>query len=248
MIGASLARLGAEPLLTGHGRFVADVRADGMLEAAVLRSRHAHARIVRLDARRARALPGVRAILTAEDVPAGAIIPNRVPVPEGTPRYLQPAIARGVVRYVGEPVALVVADIRYIAEDALEQIEVEYAPLPVMASVEAALAPGAPRLFPGTDSNNVAVISMRVGDADAALAAAALVLRERFTHPRQTAAALETRGLLAVPPPASGGELHLLGSTKCIHINRGILEPFRPAAGRPPPHRGGRGGRLRRAG
>ncbi len=146
MIGAPLPRLGAEPLLTGHGRFVADLRADGMLEAAVLRSRHAHARIVGLDARRARALPGVRAIHTAEDVPAGAIIPNRVPVPEGTPRYLQPAIARGVVRYVGEPVALVVADTRYIAEDALELIEVEYAPLPVQASVAAALAAGAPRL------------------------------------------------------------------------------------------------------
>src|SRR6185503_13482690 len=226
MIGAALTRLGAEPLLTGHGRFVADVRADGMLEAAVLRSRHAHARIVRLDTRRARSLPGVRAVLTADDVPATAIIPNRVPVPEGTPRYLQPAIARGVVRYVGEPVALVVADTRYIAEDALDAIEVEYAPLPVLASVEAALAPGAPRLFPGTDSNNVAVIGMRVGDADAALAAASLVLRERFAHPRQTAAALETRGLVAVPPTASGGELHLIGSTKCIHINRGILAPI----------------------
>ena len=165
-------------------------------------------------------------MLTAADVPAGAIIPNRVPVPDGTPRYLQPAIARDVVRYVGEPVAVVVATDRYLAEDALEAIEVEYAPLPVAASIDAALAPGAPRLFAGTDSNTVAVIRMRVGDADAALAGAALVLRERFVHPRQTAAALETRGLLAVPPGASGGELHLLGSTKCIHINRGILAPI----------------------
>jgi CO/xanthine dehydrogenase Mo-binding subunit len=82
MIGAALTRLGAEPLLTGRGRFVADVRAEGMLEAVVLRSRHAHARIVRLDTRRARSLLGVRAILTADDVPANSIIPNRVPVPE----------------------------------------------------------------------------------------------------------------------------------------------------------------------
>ena len=226
MIGAPLTRLGAEPLLTGRGRFVADVRAPGVLEAVVLRSRHAHARLTRIDARRALATPGVVAVLTAADVPAGAIIPNRVPVPDGTPRYLQPAIARDVVRYVGEPVAVVVATDRYLAEDALEAIEVEYAPLPVAASVDAALAPGAPRLFAGTDSNTVAVIRMRVGDADAALAGAALVLRERFVHPRQTAAALETRGLLAVPPGASGGELHLLGSTKCIHINRGILAPI----------------------
>jgi len=226
MIGASLTRLGAEPLLTGRGRFVADVRADGMLEAVVVRARHAHARLARVDARRALAMPGVRAVLTAADVPAAAIIPNRVPVPDGTTRYLQPAIARDVVRYVGEPVALIVADRRDLAEDALEAVEVEYAPLPVAASVDAALAPGAPRLFPGTDSNNVAVIRMRVGDADAALAGAAVVLRERFTHPRQTAAALETRGLVAVPPAAGGGELHLLGSTKCIHINRGILAPI----------------------
>jgi aerobic carbon-monoxide dehydrogenase large subunit len=226
VIGASLSRLGAQPLLTGRGRFVADVRAAGALDAVVLRARHAHARLLRIDVRRALSMPGVHAVLTAADVPPAAIIPNRVPVPDGAPRYLQPAIARDVVRYAGEPMAVVVAEGRYLAEDALETIEVEYAPLPVAASVDAALAPGAPRLFPGTDSNNVAVIRMRVGDADVALSRAALVLRERFTHPRQTAAALETRGLLAVPPGPGGGELHLLGSTKCIHINRGILAPI----------------------
>jgi CO/xanthine dehydrogenase Mo-binding subunit len=96
----------------------------------------------------------------------------------------------------------------------------------VCASVTAALAPGAPRLFPGTESNNVAVIPMRVGDADRALDTAAVVVRERFTYPRQTAAALETRGLVAVPPDPRGGELHLIGSTKCIHINRTILAPI----------------------
>jgi carbon-monoxide dehydrogenase large subunit len=110
--------------------------------------------------------------------------------------------------------------------DALGRIDVVYEPLPVCPSVTDALAPGAPRLFPGTDSNNVATIRMRVGDADAALASAALVIRERFRYPRQTAAALETRGLVAVPPDPRGGELHLIGSTKCIHINRGILAPI----------------------
>jgi carbon-monoxide dehydrogenase large subunit len=98
-----------------------------------------------------------------------------------------------------------------------------YDALTVCASTGAALAPGAPRLFAGTDSNNVATITMRVGDADAALAAAHLVVRETFHYPRQTAAALETRGLVAVPPDPRGGELHLIGSTKCIHINRTIL-------------------------
>jgi len=185
---------------------VADVRVEGMLHAAVLRSRHAHARLLSIDAKRALELPGVRLVLTAADVPEAAVIPNRVGAPPGTERYLQPAIARGVVRYVGEPVALVVADDRYVAEDALERIDVIYDPLPACASVADALAPGAPRLFPGTESNNVAVIPMRVGDADRALDRAAVVVRERFTYPRQTAAALETRGLVAVPPDPGGGE------------------------------------------
>src|SRR5262249_55425896 len=130
------------------------------------------------------------------------------------------------VRYVGEPIALVVADDPYVAQDALRLIEVGYDPLPVCASVTDAMAPGAPRLFPDTESNNVAVIPMRVGDADAAMAAAAVVVRERFVYPRQTGAALETRGLVAVPPDPGGGELHLIGSTKCSHLNRTILAPI----------------------
>src|SRR5882762_4585375 len=226
MIGASHPRLGGERLVTGRGRFVADVRPPGLLQAVVLRSPHAHARVRGVDAARALRLPGVRAVLSAADVPETAVIPNRVPAPEGVARYLQPAIARDVVRYVGEPVALVVADDRYVAADALELIRVDYAPLPACASVAAALAPDAPRLFAGTDGNNVATIRMRVGDAGAALAGADLVVHERFRHPRQTAAALETRGLVAVPPDPGGGELHLIGSTKCIHINRGILAPI----------------------
>src|SRR6266566_4491436 len=199
MIGSAEPRVGGERLASGAGRFVADVRVPGMLEAAVLRSRHAHARIGRIDARRALALPGVRAVLTAADVPDKAVIPHRVAAPDGTARYLQPAIARGVVRYAGEPIALVIAEDRYVAVDALALIDVAYEPLPVCATVEAALAPGAPRLFANTDSNNVAVIRMRVGDADRAIGEAPLVIRERFTYPRQTACALETRGLVAVP-------------------------------------------------
>jgi len=223
MIGEAHPRLGGDRFVAGTGRFVDDVRVPAMLHAAVLRSPHAHARLVSIDAKRARDLPGVHAVLTAADVPAAAIIPNRVPAPQGTERYLQPAIARDVVRYVGEPVALVVADDPYVARDALDRIDVVYQPLAACASTGEALGAGAARLFPGTDSNNVATITMHVGDADGALAGAQLRLRERFTYPRQTAAALETRGLVAVPPDPRGGELHLIGSTKCIHINRTIL-------------------------
>ncbi len=226
MIGSPLTRLGAEGFLTGRGRFVGDVRLPGMAEAAVLRSPHAHARLVSIDAGAALALPGVLAVLTAADIPADAVIPNRVPAPEGTAAYLQPAIARGIVRYAGEPVALVVAESRYLAEDALERIAVAYEPLPAVTSAEAGLAAGAPRLFPSSPSNNVALIRMRVGDGERGLEGAALVVRGRFRHSRQTAAAVETRGLVAVPPGAHGSGLHLIGSTKCIHINRSILAPM----------------------
>jgi CO/xanthine dehydrogenase Mo-binding subunit len=115
VIGEAHPRLGGDRFVAGTGRFVDDVQAPGMLHAAVLRSPHAHARLVSIDTKRARDLPGVHAVLTAADVPATAIIPNRVPAPKGTDRYLQPAIARDVVRFVGEPVALVVADDPYIA-------------------------------------------------------------------------------------------------------------------------------------
>jgi carbon-monoxide dehydrogenase large subunit len=223
MIGESHYRLGGDRFVKGTGQFTDDVRVPGMLHAVVLRSSHAHARIVSIETKRARDVPGVHAVLTATDIPASAIIPNRVAAPPGTDRYLQPAIARDVVRYVGEPVALVVADDPYVARDAADRIEVNYQALPACASTVAALTAGAPRLFAKTDSNNVATITMRVGDADAALAAAHVVVRDTFSYPRQTAAALETRGLVAVPPDPRGGELHLIGSTKCIHINRTIL-------------------------
>jgi CO/xanthine dehydrogenase Mo-binding subunit len=226
MIGESHHRLGGERLVTGGGQFTDDVRVPGMLHGVVVRSPHAHARLDGIDGTRALERPGVHAVLTARDVPPHAIIPNRVGAPKGTEAYLQPAIARDVVRYVGEPVALVVADDPYLARDAAERIDVVYEPLPACASTAASLAAGAPRLFAGTDSNNVATITMRVGDADAALARAHVVVRDTFHYPRQTAAALETRGLVAVPPDPRGGELHLIGSTKCIHINRTILAPI----------------------
>jgi aerobic carbon-monoxide dehydrogenase large subunit len=88
VIGESHPRLGGERLVGGHGRFVDDVSVPGMLHAALLRSPHAHARLLSVDVKRARELPGVRAVLTAADVPEAALIPNRVPAPAGAERYL----------------------------------------------------------------------------------------------------------------------------------------------------------------
>ena len=196
-----------------------------MLHAVVLRSPHAHARLVSIDTKRALDLPGVHAVLTAADVPAGAIIPNRVPAPAGTERYLQPAIARDVVRFVGEPVALVVADDPYVARDAADRSTSSTSRCPRARR----RPPRSRRARRGSSGHRLQQRGhdhMRVGDADAALAGAAVVVRETFSYPRQTAAALETRGLVAVPPDPRGGELHLIGSTKCIHINRTILAPI----------------------
>src|SRR5256712_9024632 len=105
MIGEAHLRLGGERFVSGAGRFVDDVRVPGLLRAAVLRSPHAHARLVSIHANRARDLRGGHAVLTAADVPPIAILPNRVPAPKGTDCYLQPATAQDVVRFLGYPVA-----------------------------------------------------------------------------------------------------------------------------------------------
>src|SRR5262249_59349619 len=107
------------------------------------------------------------------------VIPTRGGARPGAERYRRPATAREVVRYVGEPVALVVADDRYVAEAALTLVDVVYQPLPACATTAQALAPGAPLLFAGTESNNVALITMRNGDTAAPRGPAARATRPR---------------------------------------------------------------------
>src|SRR3990170_1105483 len=146
LVGARVPRVEDPRLLTGQGSYVDDHRPAGMLCAAFLRAPHAHARIARIDAAAARALPGVAAVLTGEDMARDC-----KPVRAGSrmPAYKVtsfPALAQGKVRYTGEAVAMVAAESRYLAEDALGCIVVEYEPLPAVADMEAALAPGSPVL------------------------------------------------------------------------------------------------------
>ena len=165
-------------LLAGSGCFVDDVRLPRALHLAILRSLHAHARIVRLDTSAARAMPGVAAALAGAEI--AQLVPS-LPVlwPCGNPKVLtRPTAAADVVRYVGEPVAVVVAANRYLAEDAAEAIEVEYEPLPVVASMEEALASDAPLLFPDWGENVIGTIEM--GQPPSA-SQAACVVRERFS-------------------------------------------------------------------
>lgn len=220
-IGRSVLRKEDPPLLTGASCFVDDYRIPGTAHAAILRSPHGHAMIRALDARRALKQPGVVDVITADDIPEEVRIPIRMHAQPGMERYLQPPLARDRVRFSGEPVAVVVADSRYLAEDAAGMIEVEYEPLqPLLAGPEAA-GEDAPLLFEGTGSNVAAEIEIEFGAVEAAFAQAHLVVEERVSCQRHASVPLEPRGLIAQHDERSG--LTVWGAAKIVHINRRIL-------------------------
>jgi carbon-monoxide dehydrogenase large subunit len=191
-------------LLKGKGRYVDDVREPHEARGYVLRSSHAHARIVALDVKPAMKMPGVLAVLTGEDLRRrglGTLIPGvRRRRSNGAPAFAcpQPLLAQGCVRYVGDPVAFVVAETLNQAKDAAEQIGAEYEPLPVVISAEAALAPGAPSVW-GDNPGNEAFFH-EIGDkaaVDAAFAKADHIARHQIVINRVTANSMEPRGCLA---------------------------------------------------
>ena len=190
-------------LVAGRGRFTDDLGAPGMLHAAMLRSPHAHARIVSIDTRRAEALPGVAAVLVGADAArlSGPIRPL-IPTTAAVPDY---CLAVDRARYVGEPVAAVAAVDRATAEDALELIAVEYDPLPAVVDPHAAMQAGAPLLYPELGTNVVWHDTLTYGDVDGAMARAAGVLRERFAIQRYASTPLETFGVLATYDPGTDG-------------------------------------------
>src|ERR1700724_4495757 len=140
LIGSPVPRVEDLRFLRGRGQYVGDLALDGMLHAAVLRSPIAHGRIRAIDAVAARILPGVRAVLTAADIGTVPLIPQRLDVLPGFRPYQQPVIAHEKVRYVGEPLAIVVADSAALAEEALEAIRVDIEPLPPVADRAASRA------------------------------------------------------------------------------------------------------------
>ena len=221
-IGAPIKRREDVRFLTGKGKYIDDVEMADMLHAAILRSPHAHARVTSIDASQALAIPGVWAIYTFDDIAHLAkTIPVRVFELEGLDRFLQYPLARDKVRYVGEPVAVAVAESRYVAEDALDAIQVDYEPLPAVADIDQGLKDQV--LVHEDNGTNLAgqtVIS--TGDTDAAFAAAEYTRKEKFKTHRHTGNPLETRGLLASYEP-QGGELTVWGPTKVPHFNRQIL-------------------------
>jgi carbon-monoxide dehydrogenase large subunit len=197
LIGARVKRLEDPRLLTGRGSYVDDRQPGGLLHVAFRRSELAHARIVAVDAAAAVALPGVVAVYTMDTLPGlarPAIATSKMRDYRPTAMY---PLALGKLRYVGEPVVAVVAESRYVAEDALERIVLELDPLPDVVEAEQAAAPGAPLLHEDAGSNVLVQREFRRDDVDAALAAAAVRVAGRFRFRRKTPVAIENRCYLA---------------------------------------------------
>ncbi len=204
--GASVKRKEDPALLRGHGRFVDDIHLPGTLDVVVLRSPHPHAAIRGIDPRRALALPGVHAVLTYADLPESMrrqTVPLLVPNPAIKQPYMPYCLAKDEVCFVGEPVALVVADSRYLAEDAAALVDVDYEPLPAIADCADALKPDAPLAHRSASSNLAAHIALNVGNADAAFAGAAHVFREKIFQHRGGPFFMECRGMIAAPDPVT---------------------------------------------
>ena len=223
-LGAHVKRLEDPRLLAGQGRFLDDITLPGLLHAAFVRSTHAHAIIRAVDAEAARRVPGVVLALTGRDL-EGEVAPlvPRLEAPGFVPTAW-PALAAERARFVGEPVAVVAARSPYAAVDGAAAVEVDYDPLPAVADVAAAVAPGSPRLHPGRPSNVLFEGSDRRGDVEGAFAAAPVIVRETFTHARCSASPLEGRGLVA---HWEDGGLTLWTGTQVPHVFRtGVARAF----------------------
>jgi carbon-monoxide dehydrogenase large subunit len=220
-IGSPIDRIEDLRLLAGAGTYVGDLKPDNLLHAVILRSPIAHGRIRKIEATAARSLPGVTAVITAAEIGEVPIIPIRQHgKPEGEP-YRQPVIASEKVRYVGEPVVVIVASEQCIAEDAAELIELEIDELPALATYEIAAADQT-LLFENTTTNLATSFFARMGDADAAFATADYTRREKFSVQRHTASPVETRGLLAEWDPEHQ-RMVVSGATKVPFFNRRVV-------------------------
>ncbi|RWI57125.1 MAG: xanthine dehydrogenase family protein molybdopterin-binding subunit [Mesorhizobium sp.] len=201
-IGTDMKRVEDPRLLTGQGRYADDLSLPGMLHAATLASPHAHARIMSIDASKARALPGVFAVMTGEEVAT-----STGPLPcFANPPVEQRCVAVDRVRHVGEPVAIVAAESRYIAEDAVRLIEVEYEPLPPMNDPRKAMhATGNGVLHPSRGDTNVAIHrNFYFGDVAGDFARAKRIVKRSLRWPRSGAQPLETCGAVSDYDSATG--------------------------------------------
>ena len=214
VIGRSVKRLEDRPLVMGRGEFAADVAFPHMLHLRLVRSAHAHGRLVSIEASAALALPGVAAVWTSADVAEIPPIDFRLTRIEGLAPYRQPILARERVRYVGEPVAAVFATDPYVAEDAADLVTIEVDDLPPV--LDASAAPGE---FEAGRSTEAAVVEKTYGDVAAGFRNAAVVVELDLAIGRHSGVPLETRGAIA-RYDAARDVLELYGAAKVPHWNR----------------------------
>jgi carbon-monoxide dehydrogenase large subunit len=222
MLGLPIKR-GEDPrLVSGTGAFLEDLALPGLVHLVSVRSPHGHARIGRIDVSAARTAPGILLVLTGRDmderIPRD--LPGDWPPYEGEHRPPNRLLARDKVRYVGEAVAVVIAETREQAHDAIDSIEIDYEPLPAVSDPDAALSPGAPLLYEEFGTNLAHRLEKRGGDVEAAFARSDVqIVKGRFNNPRVLPVPMETRGAAARYDPGTGG-LTFWASTQFPHAMR----------------------------
>ena len=226
-VGKSIKRKEDERLIKGAGQYLPDLMLPRMLYMGLVRSTHAHARIKSIDASRAVALPGVVAVITGDEFKAWEPVLSDECVPKlpgetKRPRYWPLPMSK--VRYVGEPVVALVARDKYLLEDAMELVEIDYEPLQPVLDLEAALKPDSPLLYPEWGDNVVYHQHMKAGDPDKAFAEADLVVSERLRCHRTGAQPMETRGCVARYDAGEGLTLWL--TTQRPHTIRDLLARY----------------------
>jgi CO/xanthine dehydrogenase Mo-binding subunit len=221
LVGESIPRLEDPRLLRGEGRFVDDVDLPGQLHMHVVRADVPHARLLGVDLDAAAAAPGVRLAIAAGDLGAAPPIPLRLDFGVELDPFLQAVLATDRVRYVGEPVAVVVAEDRYAAEDAAGLVDAAYEKLDVILDPIEAIRPGAPSLW-DERGNEAAELRKTFGDVEAAFADAAHVVSAELRTGRHTGMPLEPRGLVADWDPGRG-ELTVWGAALVTHYHRRVL-------------------------
>jgi carbon-monoxide dehydrogenase large subunit len=221
-VGTSVRRKEDNRLLRGSGRFVGDIQRPGMLYAAILRSPFPHGKLKRIDTEQAKKMPGVVSVITFADMTNVKPIPMRLAPRDDLIRALQKPLASDRVRYVGEPLAVVIADSRYQAEDALEVMDFEIDELEAVVDARQAIKKGAPILHPAVPDNIAGHFVEKTGDVERALAGADVVFEEEFYIQRHSGVPLETRGLVA---EYDEGQplLTIWGPTKVVHFNQAVL-------------------------
>lgn len=217
LVGQSIPRNEDQRLVRGRGRYLADVVVPGCLQAVFVRSSIAHGRVRSIDTAAAVALDGVVAVLTVADLPHVPLV-DGVQI-DGLRRTPQSALVHDHVRYVGEPVAIVVATTTAMAEDAADLVFVDCEPLQAIADVDQAMDPDAPLLFPELGSNCVYRGARDHGDAERVFAGAAHTFTKSFTSHRSAAVPMETRGCIADFDSGSG-RLEVISGTQSPHLLR----------------------------